>query len=169
MVVVRRATPADADAIGTVHVRSWQAVYRGHIADRALDALDPRERAGMWRSALERGDQDVWVAEDGDRVFGFLSLAPTRDGDDDPARVAEVRAVYLLHDHWRKGMGRELLECALACARKRGFRELTLWVLEANDGARAFYAALGMRADGGRKRDELEGEALAEVRYRIRL
>jgi hypothetical protein len=36
---VRPATPDDADAIASVHVRSWQAAYRGIVPDAMLDAL----------------------------------------------------------------------------------------------------------------------------------
>lgn len=166
---IRRATRDHADAIGLVHVRSWQAAYRGRIADRILDALDPQARARMWRAALGQPGQETWVAEEGDRVIGFLHLAPTRDADDDPKRVVEVRAVYLLPERWRGGVGRALLERALERARELGFDELTLWVLESNSGARAFYRAMGLRADGARKLEPYAGEALPEVRYRVRL
>jgi hypothetical protein len=41
---VRAATPDDAAAVAGVHVRSWQAAYRGLIADAYLDGLNPDDR-----------------------------------------------------------------------------------------------------------------------------
>ncbi|NIQ52069.1 MAG: GNAT family N-acetyltransferase, partial [Gammaproteobacteria bacterium] len=46
---------------------------------------------------------------------------------------------------------------------------LTLWVLEINAGARAFYRDFGFIPDGGTKVDELTTERLVAFRYRIDL
>jgi hypothetical protein len=49
----------DADAIAPVHVRSWQAAYRGFMPDEVLDGLDVgRCTRSMWipsTGALARG------------------------------------------------------------------------------------------------------------------
>ena len=37
---VRRATVDDADAIGWIHVESWQVAYRGLVPDWYLGSLD---------------------------------------------------------------------------------------------------------------------------------
>ena len=39
MVTVRLATAADVPAMGRLHVRAWQAAYRGHVPDDYLDGL----------------------------------------------------------------------------------------------------------------------------------
>jgi hypothetical protein len=39
MVRVCSATVADAPAMGRVHVRAWQAAYRGHMPDDYLGGL----------------------------------------------------------------------------------------------------------------------------------
>ncbi|WP_157958463.1 GNAT family N-acetyltransferase [Salinicola lusitanus] len=54
-VVVRRATPADAEAIATIHVDAWRHNYRGWIAETTLAGLDVAARAAAWRSQLEAG------------------------------------------------------------------------------------------------------------------
>ncbi|HET9289988.1 MAG TPA: hypothetical protein VFQ49_02825 [Actinomycetes bacterium] len=45
MVMVRPATVADAPAMGRLHVRAWQAAYRGHMPGDYLDGLRASERA----------------------------------------------------------------------------------------------------------------------------
>ena len=52
MTSVRAATPADAAAIAGVHVRSWQAAYRGIVPDEVLDGLSLPDREQRWRSIL---------------------------------------------------------------------------------------------------------------------
>jgi len=50
-VTVRHAAVGDAPALGRVHVRAWQAAYRGQMPDDYLDGLRPEEREAGW----ERG------------------------------------------------------------------------------------------------------------------
>ncbi len=166
---IRPATIADSEIIGQIHVRSWQAAYRGQIPESVLERLDAEARGRMWRSILSAQEQSTWVAEDTDGVVGFLHLSKTRDKDDDSSQVAEVTAIYIHPDRWRQGVGRELLKRGLDRAQELGFGDVTLWVLETNLGPRAFYEAMGLRADGGEKvDDQLTEVPLREVRYRIR-
>jgi hypothetical protein len=51
--VVRPARPGDAEAIATVHVRSWQAAYPGIVPQPVLDRLSIERRAASWRLAVE--------------------------------------------------------------------------------------------------------------------
>ena len=54
-------------------------------------------------------------------------------------------------------------------ARARGFREMTLWVVDRNTRARSFYEALGFAPDGATKVEQRPGFVLEEVRYRMDL
>lgn len=51
-VELRVATVEDANAVATVHVRSWQSAYRGLIPDAYLDALSVERRTAVWRRIL---------------------------------------------------------------------------------------------------------------------
>jgi GNAT superfamily N-acetyltransferase len=81
---VRRATLEDADAIGSVHVASWRAAYRGLMPDEFLDALSVEERAESWRrgfvqAAATPPDRSAVLVTvvDGEAV-GFAALGPAR-------------------------------------------------------------------------------------------
>jgi GNAT superfamily N-acetyltransferase len=166
---IRTATPADAAAIADVHVRSWQAAYRGVFPDDVLDGPDlPAGRLRLWRRLLGPDappGHAAWVAEGPAGVVGFADVLPSRDDDADPA-TGEVLAIYALPGAWGTGTGRELMAAALEGLRGAGFRTATLWVLDSNARARRFYERAGFTPDGAVKDDVLAGATIAEVRYR---
>jgi L-amino acid N-acyltransferase YncA len=167
---VRKATVEDAAGIAFVHVRSWQVAYRGHMPDEFLDGLDAEKRTNMWCELTQNPDKMVFVAEDkeGD-IVGFSALGPSRDPDA-KSNTAEVSAIYVHPEKWKKGIGRALLSASLDEVRKREFDQVTLWVLEANQRARLFYESFGFTPDGAMKDDDhWKSFAVWEVRYRLNL
>jgi GNAT superfamily N-acetyltransferase len=164
---VRNAKPDDCAAIAAVHVRAWQAVYRGHMPDEFLDDLNVGERTEMWRKLCVRPGRVLLVMDDFDgSISGFCDLIPSRDADA-KSTTAEISAVYVSPARWRQGIGKELLSEAVARARGAGFSEVTLWVLDANQRARTFYEKLGFILDGSTKEDDRWGDfVIREVRYR---
>jgi ribosomal protein S18 acetylase RimI-like enzyme len=167
---VRKATVQDASAIAVVHVRSWQVAYRGHMPDEYLDGLDVDKRANMWRQLAQDADKIILVAEDSEgNIVGFSALGPSRDVDADP-NTAEVAAIYVHPEEWKKGIGRALLSASLDQIRKRKFDQLTLWVLEGNQRARSFYESFGFIQEGAVKdEDHWKTFTVREVRYRLNL
>lgn len=166
---VRLARPADAPQIAVVHVLSWQQAYRGLLPEEYLDGLDPAQRVGTWQQAIRQPDSlrsATMVIASNEAIDGFVNVGPTRDAGEDPERVGEVRAIYLLPTAWGKGFGRRLMDAALLRLADAGFAEATLWVLDTNARARRFYEAGGWSADGAVKEDARHGFPLTEVRYR---
>jgi ribosomal protein S18 acetylase RimI-like enzyme len=161
---VRIATGADAQAVESIRIRSWRVAYRHVFPPADLDAL-PVDGA-RWRQRLETPPHGwaTFVAEAGGAVVGFASVGPSRDEDG----VGELYAIYVDPDAWSTGAGRALIERAEAQLRYE-YDEATLWVLEDNPRARAFYERAGWTADGGRKAEERFGVRAAEVRYRKEL
>jgi ribosomal protein S18 acetylase RimI-like enzyme len=166
MATVRRATASDAPAIGRVHVRAWQAAYRGQMPEEYLDGLRPEDRTAYWEAVLAREDLRgvVLVAEQAGEVVGFAAAGPSRD----PEGAGELYAINLDPGHWGTGAGRALLEAAQEELARLGFAESVLWVLPGNTRARRFYEAAGWADDGSERTSEVFGIALAEVRYRRR-
>lgn len=160
-------TVADTDAVGEVHVRAWQAAYRGAMPDDFLDGLRPDDRAAMWRRWIldeSPGQRDV-VEVDG-RVVGFATFGAETDGDEEPPR-GELYAINLHPDYWRQGLGRQLIGHVTDELVRLGFRRAVLWVEATNDRARRFYESEGWSYDPGSDRvDTALGATVDEVRYR---
>jgi ribosomal protein S18 acetylase RimI-like enzyme len=149
-IAVRRAVEGDAAAIAAVHVRAWQAAYRGIVADAILDRLTVEDRERMWTDLLAGGADApaTTVAEVDGAVAGFCTVAtPSRD-EDAPPCTAEIPALYVDPDRRRRGIGATLLGAALRGLEQGGWERVTLWVFSGNDAARAFYARFGFEPDG---------------------
>jgi GrpB-like predicted nucleotidyltransferase (UPF0157 family)/GNAT superfamily N-acetyltransferase len=165
---VRNATAGDATHIAEIHVRSWQAAYRGILPRSLLDGLSASERAQSWHALLSGGG-DRWltlVAEDsGGALVGFCSVAtPSSDEDADEA-TAEVGALYVDPERWREGAGGAMLSTALEELGEQGWRDVVLWVLPENRAALAFYDRFGFVVEEGvEKREERSGRPVIRLR-----
>jgi ribosomal protein S18 acetylase RimI-like enzyme len=167
---IREATPQDAEAISGIHVRAWQAAYRGQLSDEYLDGLRVEDRLEMHRAALGSPPPEyrMWVADDAGRPVGFAVTGKSQDADAEE-RTAELYAIYLEPEHMGTGLGRALFEHALDDVRQRGFRAATLWVLETNERARRFYEIAGWKHDGTVTSEHVDCEMRPTVRYRVDL
>ena len=152
---VRLAVAADAPAVASVHVRSWQNAYRGLIPDSVLDNLSVEARTASWERGISSGT--VWVGLVDDEIAGFAAAGPSRDAD----APFELYAIYLLPSAWGTGLGLALAQAALA-----GQQDVIVWVLEDNKRARRFYERLGFRVDGTTKTQTVGSAVLSEIRYR---
>jgi ribosomal protein S18 acetylase RimI-like enzyme len=163
-VEVRRASVADAAAIASVHVRTWQAAYAHIFGSERLAQLDVRRRVEGWTRELTAGEP-VFVADEDGRVVAFVAVGACADFEG----VGELYAIYALPEAWGIGAGRGLMRAAVEQFGADGYQEAVLWVLEDNPRARRFYEREGWEVDGGRKEDDFLGVRVAEVRYRLRL
>jgi len=136
--LVRAAVPADAAALGPLHLRCWAEAYEGLVdPDRLAPYLaDVDGAVRRWTEALG-GPSRVRVAEDGGALVGFARVQPA-SGD----VVAHLGAVYVRRSHWSTGVGQRLLDAAL------GDGPATLRVFRDNARARRFYDRNGFVPDG---------------------
>jgi GNAT superfamily N-acetyltransferase len=153
VVELRDATPADAHAIATVHVRSWQAAYRGLLPDAVLAGLSVPAREQSWFDILSaaRPRTRTVFAVRGTTMLGFASIGPTLDSAESDPAVGELYALYLDPAVWGRGVGVRLHAVALHRLRSYGFDRASLWVLEGNERALRFYRREGW-ADTDRSR-----------------
>jgi GNAT superfamily N-acetyltransferase len=169
MVTVRLAGVADADAIGRIQVETWRAAYAGLMPDEAIAMFDVESRQRMWREGLGRAPRPgsaTFVVEDAGEVVGFASVGASRE--EGAEQEGELYAIYLHPSRWDRGIGRALLQRAEESMRSSGFRRAILWVLEGNERGERFYRVAGWEQDG-RKVEDFQGAAVAELRYRKRL
>ncbi len=176
---IRLGAPEDAPAIADIHVRSWQATYRGLVPDAILDGLSVERRTAWWRDTITRQagglaadpaavPDRTWVAESDAGILGFAASGPGRDESAPaPAGSGEVYAIYLAPEALGRGHGRALFAHAVSDLRARGFDPIVLWVFEDNPGACRFYEAAGFRPDGGRYTIDFDGVPIDEIRYRL--
>jgi phosphoribosylanthranilate isomerase len=161
VVRLRRALPADAEALGLVHVAAWREAYVGLVPDEVLTALDPRARAAMWQGALSRGAA-VHLAEQGGAIVGFGSSGPQPDAS--LACSGEIHALYVLRIAQRQGVGRMLMAAMARELSAQGHGSALLWVMENNLPARRFYEALGGR-ELARREQQREGFSAVGIAY----
>lgn len=144
------ATAADADAAGLFALRC-----------RAAESLTMRHGVGHWSSTgTMRGaartihDGTVLIAREDDRIVGALSLQTKKPWAIDLSYFAAVeRALYLVDmcvDPARQGhgVGRRLLEEAVARARAVPAAAIRLDAYEGPAGAGAFYEKCGFTEVG---------------------
>jgi ribosomal protein S18 acetylase RimI-like enzyme len=163
---IRPAIAADAHAIASVHVRSWQAAYRDIVPDAYLDSLETEKREQICRESIRRGTPEMWVVEVDSRVVGWSAFGASRDPDA-PPQTGELEAIYVLREYWMTGTGWALWLATRRRLIERGFLTATLWALADNTRATRFYAAAGFTLD---PQSETEitygGKALKKVRYK---
>ncbi len=155
-------------AVARVHVRSWQAAYRGLLPAEYLEALKPEDRAA--RYVFENPDTaKPWtiVAEHNGPIAGFATTAPARDTD--AQDCGELYALYVDPDYWGRGIGAELMKAARARLVELGFRQAVLWVMKGNTRAERFYTIDGWQPDGHERAQVVWGIAANELRYRRQL
>lgn len=143
---LRPPTTQDCDELGRVHMAVWRDAYAGIMPADYLAGLSEARSADRWREQLSRvddaGSRTLVVVDRQDRLAGFGSAGPSRD--EDAPTDWELYVVNLLPDARGTGVADRLLDELL------GDRDATLWVVEANARARAFYSRRGFVDEGGR-------------------
>jgi GNAT superfamily N-acetyltransferase len=153
-------------AVARVHVRSWQAAYRGLLPDEYLDGLRPEDRATSYTfGRLEPGNPMTIVSVEHEMICGFATFGPSRDADSEEG-IGVLHALYVDPDCWDTGVGRTLIHEARQQLAGQALEEAVLWVLQGNERAERFYRKDGWAADGSRRSDEVWSVAVDEVRYR---
>ena len=161
----RGAVAISASLIAQLQLDSTRAAYGRIFASAPPPVFDAV--LAEWRGRLggvPATGQAVLVAVDGDRIVGVVVAGrdPMR-----PERGPDAR-FDVAPDRWEQGIGRRLYRAALAGSHGATLGEATLWVLERNDRARAWYERLGWRMTG-EGRMVYEPAGIVELQYLIGL
>lgn len=158
--VVRSARSADRDVLATTKIASWTSTYAALVPHLVLTSfIDPARQLDAFERLLADPSQRVLVAEDVDRVVGFITCEPAH------ADGPYVDSLHIAPDRRSTGIGRRLLVAVAASLVTEGFDTLHLHVLEGNARARWFYEQLGGRL-AGRGAAEWAPDDVIEVTYR---
>ena len=113
------------------------------------------------KAVRRHADAAVFVAVDGDRIVGRLSLA--RDPHPASSHVADL-GLMVAASHRRRGIGRALLDAAVRWARTSAVSKLELHVFPWNEPAIRLYEGFGFEREGLRRghylRDGLAVDAI---------
>lgn len=139
---IRRAEPADAEAIAEVHHQAWRGAYAGIIPHKALTAMINRRGSDWWGNAIRRA-ASVLVVEIGGRVAGYATIGRNRARE--LKQEGEIYELYLRPECQGIGLGSRLFSAAREKLAAHGMKGLVVWALEENSGALAFYAGAGGR------------------------
>jgi GNAT superfamily N-acetyltransferase len=166
MTTIRRATPADADALATTVAEGF-ASYR----EFAPPDWQPPERLEFALGIavrLRRATLEGWLAEDDAGVpaghVTYLPAAESRDPVDDPA-LAHLEQLFVRPAHWGSGVASDLLAVAVAHATQAGYETMRLATPVDHHRARRFYEREGWAPHG----EPFHGEALGLVLLEYRL
>ncbi len=138
--MIRRVSLDDAYIIARMRQTMWEEMRPEESATAAF-----REAMFVyWYEALESGRAVGWIAEQGVTPIGMTMLLlhhhPPRPTSE--ARRGYVTSVYVAPEHRRRGVGRALMEAAIAYGREQGLQRLEL---RTSEQGRALYEAVGFR------------------------
>jgi ribosomal protein S18 acetylase RimI-like enzyme len=171
-VQIRVARDDEADVLAGLSRRVALAAY-GHIFPPEAPPPTHDQMLARWRHWLgpdRATGRRAFVAEsDGaaDGVTPVIGVVLAGPDPDEPA-VGHLARLNVEAEHWDHGIGSQLYAVALDHLRTLGFAEATLWVLEHNTRARAWYERLGWTATGERQ-PMYTPAGIDDLRYRRRL
>jgi RimJ/RimL family protein N-acetyltransferase len=156
--VVRRAAPGDAPALVDLAESVGREDGRWILGTGPWRSVADERR--YLRTIQGHVDAAVFLAEDGDRIVGRLSLA--RDPHPASRHVADL-GLMVAASHRRQGVGTMLLEQAVAWARDARVCKLELHVFPWNGPALALYESFGFEREGYRRRHYERGGELVDA------
>ena len=126
-----------------------------------------RERlaGNAWIAAVAEVETEV-VAGDGTRTVHSPAVGLACGIGDGPVR--ELGSMWVAPAHRGSGLAAALVSAVLTWAREDGATSVTLWVVETNARATAFYARCGFAPTGERKPHDVD-PAVADVQLRLLL
>ena len=141
--VLRRARVEEAAALSELCFRSkasWG--YDAAFMERSRAALSVKP------AAIAAGE--IVVVAEGETLLGVAGVAV--EGE-----VADLDLLFVEPRAFGRQLGRRLLDAAMAMARERGARRMTIL---ADPGARGFYERMGARFTGMAPSDAIPGREL---------
>ena len=153
---IKDATDEDAAGRGYVHYVSWLETYSNLMPPEFL------QKTSLERSIAIAKDHpnDVLVAIVNDTVVGYCGYSNISREHISIQNAAEIQGLYVLKAYHRQGIGKSLLNEALA---RLSGRLVALYVLLGNENAICFYEKAGFHFTGHRYEREVPGGKLTEL------
>ncbi len=155
---IRPATVDDMAGVTRLRIAGWRAAYSHVMQQSFLDRMEALAEREVASRRARFGEDDViqWVGILGGSIVGWALSGPGRAEDASTPR--ELYALYTDAATHGSGLATALLHAVV------GDGPASLWVLEDNPRARAFYSGQGFVADGTRKMLDGELSHVPEIR-----
>lgn len=151
---IRRAEPADAEAITSMHLQSWREAY-SHLLPEGFftkqetvhyEARVEARRRHLAENAAKSSGVRTWVGLENSGIVAVASSGPGRDEELAAEIPLELQMIYVLKRAQGTGLAQQMLRCSI------GAEPSFLWVFRDNPRAERFYRRNGFEPDGAVKR-----------------
>lgn len=143
---MRLAEKSDARVMADIISKSWSKAYNGIIPDDFIEAKN-NARIFQFERIMSETNKENYIVQLGTEDVGLFMFGEMTDNDLSEFFI-ELKAIYLLPEYFRQGIGTEIVNYCLEMAKSLKKRYMSLWVLSENFNAIAFYESLGFRFDG---------------------
>ena len=145
---IRNATTEDAEDLALIYSKSFHSAFKGIISDEFLDEKFSYERLkGRLSEEVSKGTPINSIMVIDDIAVGMVTYTDSKNEENDSLE-AEIWRIYLLPEYWNQNIGMELMEWSLKDLEAKGYKKVSLWVIEENVRARRFYEKFGFEHDG---------------------
>lgn len=166
---VRLARADEARILSRIHKASWQAAYRGLLAESDLAAVSDDHWTAWFREGFDEQKRTVWVSLADRLPAACVCVAdgPAADGGNGERAAfdLEIVSLYCRPDCWGQGHGTALMRTVQEYAVRRGYACVKLWVMRGNVRARQFYAPFGFYETGETLQYTVGKTTVEAVRY----
>jgi ribosomal protein S18 acetylase RimI-like enzyme len=156
-IVIRRATPGDAEAISAI----WNVICAERVYSAISRPFTPQQERDYIVSLSDR--EGIFLAQVENQVVGFQCLDLWAKYADSFDHVG-VLGTFVLPEWRRKGIARLLATHTFDFARANGYEKVVIYVRGVNVDGQAFYRSLGFIAKGAlTKQVKIDGQYDDEV------
>lgn len=155
-ITIRTHRPGDA---GYVVYRHGVLYEREYGLDQVFEKY---VMAGVLAFLENPAGGEIWVAESGDRIAGFIAVVRI------DAQTAQLRWFLIEPDFRGWGLGHRLMTTLMDFCRQQNYRHIFLWTFKGLDAARYLYEQLGFRLTEEKPNNIWKNELL-EQRWDLQL
>ncbi len=134
--VIRPSQRTDANSMSRIYVQSWRDTYLSVIPFGFLFDMSESQHEQEFLNEINSKKVISFVAEDADRVVGFITGGNERNGND--IYSGEIYTLYVLKNFQRQGFGGKLVSALATQFNQNSIYSMLVRVLKLNP-YRRFY------------------------------
>ncbi|MEZ7501637.1 GNAT family N-acetyltransferase [Psychrobacter sp. Arc29] len=159
MFFIRKAVQKDCSDIAKVHVHSWHDTYLDLLPISYINEMNNlAKKTAMWEQILRQPEVEVWVAQDGNTIVGFIGYYSQNN-------LYEITTLYILPTYQHQGMGSALMKVSLQdITAANAAARFHLWVLDTNTNAINFYEKHGFEQSAERHEEIYENTKIIDIK-----